>query len=156
MVLKELTECRFFFKKHWFYPLRWQLLHIICYTIFSIFSPMCNNTRCKLELDVYPVVPTISAQQTQFNPGTYGLSGITQTPIAPTYGYCGGYLNQSFTDSEQSSSSCVLENPDNIDLPLHQPPYLLSTYVWKIKIIYITITSSLCSKVNYLQKKVLT
>ena len=90
-----------------------------------------NNT-CKLELDVYPVVPTISAQ-TQFNPaGTYGLSGSAQTLIAvPTYnnGLSGGYLNQSFTDSEQSSSSCVLENPDNIDLQLNQPPYLLSTYV---------------------------
>ena len=89
-----------------------------------------NNT-CKLELDVYPVVPTISGQ-TQFNPmGTYGHNGCAQiSPIAaPTYGLGGGYLNQSFTDSEQSSSTCVLENPDNIDLPLHQPPYLLSTYV---------------------------
>ena len=54
-------------------------------------------------MDVYPVVPTVSAQVSN------------------------GYWNQSYSESE--NSSCVLEHHDSIDLPLNHPPYLLSTYV---------------------------
>jgi hypothetical protein len=79
-----------------------------------------SSKFCNLDVDVYPVVPSISSQ------------------ISSNYGGGNaGYLNESFSFSETPSSinnydggHCILSHPEAaIQLPLHQPPYLLSTYV---------------------------
>ena len=63
---------------------------------------------CNLEVDVYPIVPTISSQMS----------------MSPNYE---GYLNQGFNHFQPD---CVLQRPETtLGLPITNPPYLFSTYV---------------------------